>query len=182
MRSSHLPTALRTSSLALLAQCTNTSPLAILPWAADLFSSMIDLLQLESVQAHQNTQRKPTEPPTSTPSTTEDGAENSTESTTQKASKVDSADFKATTRDSKIPILRRSALHLLSLLTRAFASQLNDSGASTRVVYALPGDLMRRARTTVGYVAATDEDGITRVMARETGEGLDALAEAMLGL
>ncbi|KAI0773425.1 hypothetical protein BC629DRAFT_722564 [Irpex lacteus] len=182
MRSSHLPIALRTSSLALLAQCTNTSPLAILPWAADLFSAMIDLLQLESVQAHQNTQRKPTQPPSSTPSTAEGGAENSTESTAQKASKLDSTDFKPTTRDSKIPILRRSALHLLSLLTRAFASQLNDSGASTRVVYALPGDLMRRARTTVGYVAATDADGITRVMARETGEGLDALAEAMLGL
>ena len=41
---------------------------------------------------------------------------------------------------------------------------------------------MRRAKTTVGYVAATDDDGVTRFMAKETVEGLDALAEAMLGL
>lgn len=41
---------------------------------------------------------------------------------------------------------------------------------------------MRRAKTTVGYVAATDGDGLVRVMAKEVSEGLDDLAEAILGL
>ncbi|KAI0092021.1 hypothetical protein BDY19DRAFT_983564 [Irpex rosettiformis] len=178
MRSSHLPTALRTSSIALLAQCVNTSPLAVLPWATDLFSAMIDLLQLESVQVDQTTQ--PKSPLTSTPALAP--AADEVELSMTKNPKTDSTDFKPTTKDSKIPILRRSALHLLSLLTRAFASQLDDSGGSARLVYVLPGELMRRAKTTVGYVASTDHDGVTRVMAKETAEGLDAFAEAMLGL
>jgi hypothetical protein len=173
MRAAYLPTALRTSALALLAQCTSTSPLAILPWSVDIVGAMIDLLQLESVQASQSV---PTKLPPSAPVITEG------DELPAPPPKLDSSEFTPTTRDAKVPLLRRSALHVLSLLTRAFAAQLDDpAGVATRV-YALPGELMRRARTTVGYIAATDEDGVVRVMARESAEGLDALAEAMLGL
>ncbi|KAI0702915.1 hypothetical protein BC835DRAFT_1263578 [Cytidiella melzeri] len=174
VRSPHLPTALRTSSVALLAQCASTSPLAVLPWSTDMFSGMVDLLQLESVQAPQVLPKWKKQPPPA-----EDDNKGLSAS---KALRPDYTDFKPTTNDPKIPILRRSALHLLVLLTRACVSQLDGSVGSARVLYALPGELMRRAKSTVSYVAATDEDGVVRVMARETREELDALAEAMLGL
>ena len=109
----------------------------------------------------------------------EEGPEGKADKEKQKQTH-DAVDFQPTTRDSKIPILRRSALYFVSLLMRAFAGQLEDM--STVAVYALPGELMRRAKTTVGYVAATDEDLVVRVMAKETLESLDSLAEAMLGL
>ncbi|KAI0347118.1 hypothetical protein BDW22DRAFT_498107 [Trametopsis cervina] len=177
MRSSHLPTALRVSSISLLALSTDTSALAVLPWATDLFSAMLDLLQLESVQASQAPRQKvPTAPPA------EKDNEEGEQSTPKPAAGYDSAEFTPTTKDAKIPILRRSALHLITLLTRAFASQLDDPAGAAKSVYVLPGELMRRAKTTVAYVAATDADVVVCAMARETGEELDALAEDMLSL
>ena len=173
VRASHLPTALRTSALSLLAHCASTSAVAILPYAVDLTSSMLDLLQVESVATAEPIRvRAAKEDSTPAPDV---AGENK-----PKTEKQDSVEYQPTTKDSKIPTLRRSALYFLSLLTRAFAAQLED--ASTLAVYILPGDLMRRAKTTVGYVAATDTDLVVRVMAKETLESLDDLAEGMLGL
>lgn len=174
VRASHLPTALRTSALSLLAQCANTSAVAILPYAVDLTASMLDLLQVESVVASEPVGVRTAEV-NSTPVTVEETREKKPQTVKQ-----DSNEYQPTTKNSKIPTLRRSALYFLSLLTRAFVAQLED--ASTVAVYVLPGDLMRRAKTTVGYVAATDADLVVRVMAKEALEGLDDLAEAMLGL
>lgn len=173
VRASHLPAALRTSALSLLAQCANTSAVAVLPYAIDLTDAMLDLLQVESVRAAPP-QKAPTPEPPAQPTEGEAPAEK------PKIAKQDAVAFEPTTKNAKVPTLRRSALYFLSLLTRAFAAQLDD--VSTIGVYALPGETMRRAKTVVGYVAATDEDLVVRVMAKETLEGLDSLAEAMLGL
>lgn len=183
VRASHLPTALRTSALSLLAQFAHTSTVAILPYAIDLTAAMLDLLQLESVSAVQHPRSRGEEsanPPAET-SSIEAHSESQTDQEKSRAKpKQDAVEYQPTSKDSKIPTLRRSALYFISLLTRAFAGQLDD--ICTVAVYALPGDLMRRAKTTVGYVAATDEDLVVRVMAKETLDGLDSLAEAMLGL
>lgn len=173
MRSSHLPTALRTSAVSLLALCTNTSSLAVLPWATDLLEAMIDLLQIESVPISQVSK-------TDTKVLPKDDANGEVRGNAAKAPKHDSVDFRPTTKDPRIPILRRSALHLLALLIQAFISQIDDPASKS--LYVLPGELMRRAKNTVGYIAVTDEDEIVRVMAKEASEGLDSLAEAMLGL
>jgi hypothetical protein len=62
VRSSHLPTTLRTSSLSLLAQMAETNALSLFPYAADLFGGMVDLLQLESVPATASPPKQPGEP------------------------------------------------------------------------------------------------------------------------
>ncbi|KAJ7180037.1 hypothetical protein C8R43DRAFT_384856 [Mycena crocata] len=48
VRTSQIPTTLRTSALSLLAECVNTCSLALVPYVADLSEAMIDLLQTES--------------------------------------------------------------------------------------------------------------------------------------
>ncbi|KAJ7638786.1 hypothetical protein FB45DRAFT_739354 [Roridomyces roridus] len=48
VRSSQVPTTLRTSALSLLAECENTCPLALAVYSAELSEAMIDLLQIES--------------------------------------------------------------------------------------------------------------------------------------
>jgi hypothetical protein len=46
----------------------------------------------------------------------------------------------------------------------------------------VPGAYLTRARATLGYVASTDEDAVVRIMAREAGEGLGQLSNALVGL
>ncbi|KAJ7498954.1 hypothetical protein FB451DRAFT_1334528 [Mycena latifolia] len=48
VRSTQVPTTLRTSALSLLAECENTCPLALTSYVTDLSEAMIDLLQVES--------------------------------------------------------------------------------------------------------------------------------------
>ncbi|GJE84525.1 RTP1-C1 domain-containing protein [Phanerochaete sordida] len=183
VRAPHLPTALRTSALSLLAQFANTSAVAVLPYAIDLTGAMLDLLQLESVPAVQKPRERPAQSAdvAAEENAVEEGPGMKEGPEKEKPKpKRDAVEYQPTTNNSKIPTLRRSALYFVSLLARAFAGQLED--VSTVAVYALPGELMRKAKTTIGYVAATDEDLVVRVMAKETLEELDSLAEAMLGL
>jgi hypothetical protein len=72
-----------------------------------------------------------------------------------------------TSASAKVPPMRRSALHLLSLLTRACMG-LSISNLLTR-------PLLNRMRLTLEYVAATDMDPIARLQAHESLQGLDAL-------
>ena len=130
---------------------------------------MVDLLQIESISTPRPAQTQSTE-----------RSEQETEGAKPKMNKQDAVEYSPTTTNPKVPILRRSALHFLSLLTRVLVAQVED--VSTVAVYALPGDLMRRAKTTVGYIAATDVDLVVRVMAKEALEGLSGLAEAVLGV
>ncbi|KAF7332143.1 RTP1-C1 domain-containing protein [Mycena kentingensis (nom. inval.)] len=86
---------------------------------------------------------------------------------------TESEDVNPTLKNSKQPPFRRAALHFLGLLIR-------ETGCNpTRPIFS--GSVLKRIKTTLGYIAVTDADAIVRVMAREVGENLGELAETMLG-
>ncbi|KAI0939316.1 hypothetical protein AcV5_000773 [Taiwanofungus camphoratus] len=167
VRAFHFPTILRMSAISLLAQCAKTNAMSVLSYAADLSEAMIDLLQVETVPAAPRPKRSSTKSPDE-----DDKAEEPERQAT--------VDSQPTSANSKFPPLRRAALHFLSLVVRACTTRVYEAGDGGELAF--PAQLVGRAKTTLGYVAATDEDAVVRVMARETLEGLDELAEAMLGL
>ncbi|KAI0772085.1 hypothetical protein BD413DRAFT_52804 [Trametes elegans] len=171
VRASHFPTVLRTSALSLLAQCAKTNALAILPYAVELADAMVDLLQVESVPA---APRKPAPAPAPAPTADaekEEGAREPPPAT---------MDSQPASADTKFAPFRRAALHFLALLTQACTRRVYETGCADGVLF--PPGLLKRAKTTLGYVAATDADDVVRVMAREAGDGLDQLAEAIVGV
>ncbi|KAI5118985.1 hypothetical protein M0805_001124 [Coniferiporia weirii] len=90
-------------------------------------------------------------------------------------------DNQPTAANPRFPPLRRAALHFLSLLVRALTARAYEGegvGPGTNV----PGLLMKRGGIVLGYVSATDEDGVVRVMAREAAEQLEQLRKAVVGL
>lgn len=164
VRASHFPTVLRASAISLLAQCVNTSALAVLPYTVEFADAMIDLLQVESVPA---TQRKP--------------SRSAPDPDVKEGDKAPPAtDVQPASANAKFPPLRRAALHFLALLTQACTRHVFETGSADRLL--LPPGLLRRAKTTLGYIVATDADDVVRVMARETVDALDQLAEAIVGL
>jgi hypothetical protein len=88
-------------------------------------------------------------------------------------------DSQPTSIDSKLPPLRRAALHFLALLLRASTAHVYDQSHEGNP---FSQSQLRRAKTTLAYVASTDEDSIVRVMAREGVEGIDQLSKAIAGL
>ena len=154
----HIPTLLRTSALSLLSDGISTSSVAFLPYTTGLSSSMVDLLQLESVpEVAVARQAQPTE---------------SQESGTWSQATID-AD--PTLLDAKLPALRRAALHLLGSLFRVATTHAYEtSGQDTAF---LPAQATR-VRIILSYIASTDQDNVVRVMAREAVEGLDQLNAA----
>ncbi|PIL37009.1 hypothetical protein GSI_00701 [Ganoderma sinense ZZ0214-1] len=176
VRTPDIPTVLRTSAISLLAQCAKTNALAVLPYIVDLADAMIDLLQIESVAgAHRK----------SSPRSKETSEEKATvglgeEEDLEEKPAPPTMDSQPTSTNTKFPPLRRAALHFLSLLIQACIYRVYETGDAEGLM--LPPGLMKRARTTLGYVAATDADDVIRVMAREAVEGLDQLAEAVLGV
>ncbi|TFY64009.1 hypothetical protein EVG20_g6094 [Dentipellis fragilis] len=169
VRSSHLPTTLRTSALALLAQCADTSDLALLPYAADLAGAMLDLLQIESVRAP-----AAPGPPATSPASDKPNAAGQVASDEVRPSSP-SMDAEPTSTNAKFPPLRRAALHFLGLLVRAYTRQAYDE--AEHGAHEFP---VRRAKMTLGYVAATDVDAVVRVMAREVGEAVGTMEEALV--
>ncbi|KAF8270653.1 hypothetical protein EI94DRAFT_1722211 [Lactarius quietus] len=165
VRSSHLPTTIRTSSLSLLATCADTADLSLLPYAHDLANAMLDLLQVEgsaSARAH---------PPLTD------------------AEAAASMDSEPTTAEPRFPPFRRASLHFLGVLVRAYtqrtsASSSSSTGTTPHGNIPLDDDDFpaRRATATLGYVAATDADTVVRVMAREVGEAVSALERARVGI
>ena len=165
VRSSHLPTTIRTSSLSLLATCADTADLALLPDAHDLANAMLDLLQVEGSASSRAADANL--PPT-------------------EAANMDS---EPTAADARFPPFRRASLHFLGVLVRAYtrrASTPSESGSSAapRGNISLGDDdfPVRRATTTLGYVAVTDADAVVRVMAREVGEAVRVLERARVGI
>ncbi|KAI0353496.1 hypothetical protein OH77DRAFT_1591208 [Trametes cingulata] len=169
VRASHFPTVLRTSAISLLAQCVKTNALAVLPYTLELADAMIDLLQVETVPAAQR--KAPPRPEA------ESNAKQSKDAPEQLPPTMDS---QPTSVNTKFPPLRRAALHFLSLLVQACTTRVYETGSADGLL--LPPGLLKRAKTTLGYIGATDADDVVRVMARETLEGLDQLAEAIVGL
>ncbi|KJA30045.1 hypothetical protein HYPSUDRAFT_125960 [Hypholoma sublateritium FD-334 SS-4] len=170
-RRSNIPTALRTSSLSLLAECVDTYPLAMLPYVEDLSQAMIDLLQIENIPLPQRKPESKEDP--STGGTIEQNA-------TAKQS-TPTLDSDPTLKNSKFPPLRRAAIHFLSLLIKA-AMKLVYDGADINLAKIFPRVFVRRMSVTLGYVSSTDEDNMVRVMARETKESLEELQAAAFGL
>ncbi|KAG6378921.1 hypothetical protein JVT61DRAFT_13206 [Boletus reticuloceps] len=163
-RASYAPTVLRTSAVSLLTQCVTTSTVSVLCYINDLATGMIDLFQVEMVSTVQS------------PSKDDDRGTG-----TRKAQEHDAAealDTKPTVINPKLPPLRRAALHFWTSLLH----QLTHATYDGTMVEGLPATLLRRAKITLGYIAATDEDGIVRVMAREASEAIDQLNKATLGI
>ena len=166
VRSSHLPTTIRTSSLSLLATCADTADLALLPYAHDLANAMLDLLQVEGSASARAADTN--HPPTAAAA---------------------SMDNEPTAADATFPPFRRASLHFLGTLVRAytrraFASSPSGAGTGSRGNIRPDDDDFpaRRATATLGYVAATDADAAVRVMAREVGEAVRVLERARVGL
>lgn len=154
----HIPTLLRTSALSLLSDGINTSSVAFLPYTAGLSESMVDLLHLESVpEVTVARQIQPTK---------------SQESETQSQATVD---VLPTLLDTKLPILRRAAVHFLGSLFRT--ATMHTYETSTQDTAFSPAQA-KRARIILSYIASTDQDNVVRVMAREAIEGLDQLNAA----
>lgn len=169
-----------------------TNALALFPYAADLFGGMVDLLQLESVPATSPPPRKKSaETLEQNPDDQESGkgagsakAENGCVGEGQDGGTPSMSQPPPPTMDthpavanSKFPPLRRAALHFLTLLIRECTSRVYDMGSMGTLI---PNTYITRARTTLGYVASTDEDAVVRVMAREVREGLGQLSNALI--
>lgn len=174
VRSSHLPTALRTSSLSLLATIADTSDLALLPYAHDIAHAMLDLLQIEGARASAQGQQQSTSPTDADPNLSSQPP-------------TASMDSQPTTADPTLPPFRRASLHFLGILVRAYtqrayagvSSDPSVSGSGNPSLDEFP---VRRAVTTLGYIAATDADAIVRVMAGEVGDAVLTLERALVGL
>ncbi|KAF7964709.1 hypothetical protein HWV62_3687 [Athelia sp. TMB] len=154
-RAHHVPIALRTSALSLLSDCATTDPLVFAGYASGLSDAMIDLLQVERAVER--------------PEAAADKGKNS----------KSESEPQPTSSDSKLPALRRAALHLYTQLIRASTSQMYESSYSSQT---FSTSQIRRAKTTLLYVAATDRDAVVRVMASEAIEHLRQLSEALAGL
>jgi len=167
VRSSDIPTTLRTSSLSLLSTCINTFPLAMFPYVEDLSAAMIDLLQIESVPfAHDH------KPKIKTPT-------NLRENDSEPSEEPQTMDSNPTSKNPKFPPLRRAAIHFLSLLIQVATRQLYDQ-PGTDVSAIFPRILFDRLRITLGYVSSSDADNVVRLMAGEATEGLKQLQQAIL--
>ncbi|KAG8846167.1 hypothetical protein FRB96_002066 [Tulasnella sp. 330] len=201
VRSRHLPTALRTSALALLAQCAEVSPIAMLPWSADLCSGVTDLVQLEGVSSRPADMQ----PRKNAPSGEEDSADVNENDVLVGPKPLEEMDIQPLSQDPKLAPLRRSALHFISVLLRSLITNEHDRGsASTSLVPSLnvsnfrtsrtsaqtsasslreeymPADVVRHMRLVLGYARVTDVDDVVRVMAGEvlellSGSGLSSL-------
>ena len=182
VRGSHLPTTLRTSSLSLLATIADTADLALFPYAHDLANAMLDLLQIEGARASASA---PGPRPQDLPPT--DVNPDSSSLPAPPPTTASSMDNEPTAVDAKFPPFRRAALHFLGMLVRAYTRRAYHASSDPNAasVGGIPptGDFpVRRATTTLGYVAATDTDTVVRVMAREVADAVHALERALVGL
>ncbi len=223
IRSSHLPTTIRTSAISLLGQCADTHSLALLPYSTDLTEGMIDLLQIESVAARnvasadppKDAKPKPSEASASAspsdsaqPSEKRDVSKNTEckstssnirftrpppsvkdddepEEPVKKPAAPPTMDSDPASANSRFPPLRRAALYFLALLIRSSTKHAYDSSTShsnSNSAFQFHASTVRRAKTVLSYVSATDPDNVVRIMARETVEALEGLERALLGI
>lgn len=142
------------------------------PYINGLSEAMIDLLQVETVSvSNSRPPDKQDRSPRKT-STNMDADLSNQEMENQPLSTI-----------SKLPPLRRAALHFLVLLIRRATSQLDGIPIQeVQSALLLPGSLLKRASITLGYLISTDEDDVVRVMAREGKESLEQLQRTLLGI
>ncbi|KAF8681443.1 Required for nuclear transport of RNA pol II C-terminus 1 [Rhizoctonia solani] len=160
IRAHNLPTILRSSALSILSQCVETSPVSVTGWTEDILSGMLDILQLESVQAVPLS-RKARE-----------------EARQKEETKFDlSVDSNPQEVDSKLPPLRRSALVCFALVVRSMVEGVYEDTRPAQL-----GNLRSKAITVLEYVRLTDSDSVTRTQAAETLSLVKQLGRAELGL
>ena len=174
VRGSNIPTQLRTSSLALLADCVNTYPLAMLPYVEDISQSLVDLLQTETAPLKRNQLHSAF---SDAPDANHAPPDHNNKQNTETNLILDS-DLLLT--NSKSPSLCRAALHFLSILITASTKLMYEETTINPKIF--PRDMFHRLSITVGYISSTDEDNVVRVMARETKENLEQLQRAVFGL
>ena len=158
LRSRNVPIILRMSSISLLTECEETSPLAMLPFVTDLVNTMTDLLQIETVPSK---------------------SRNSALEKDLKTTEIPDVDAEPTSKVPKVPAFRRAAAQFLLLVVRQTIKRVYESTFETSPV---PIGLLKRAKITLSYVASTDEDSIFRKIAGEASEELGQLQEALLGM
>lgn len=88
-----------------------------------------------------------------------------------------SLDSQPMTTTSKIPPLRRAAIHFLTVLVQNTISHICESTSHPLIA----GATIRRAKITLSYLAATDHDSVVRVMSRECGDKLEELQKIAIG-
>jgi hypothetical protein len=206
LREPRAPVILRTSAISLLSECLNTCARVVERHTDGIAEGMLDLVLVEMTVA------TPTPRPTAKvnekimeadPEVSMEQAEPELAPTprSQPERPPDPLDISPLSASSKVPALRRAALHFLALLMRVLTQEAYErgggswSGVQIRGIYSgqtgaftsseggpLPREFMRRAHTVLEYIAAVDEDTVVRVMAREVWEGLDGLEKALVGL
>ncbi|KAF5321604.1 hypothetical protein D9619_000281 [Psilocybe cf. subviscida] len=189
VRQRNVPTALRTSALSLLATCVDIYALAMLPYVVDLLRAMVDLLRTEGVTAQPEDVRRQmaanasanTGPSDESKDKDPDAGTNMDSEGEDKPQAPPSLDIDPTSKNAKFPPLRRAALHFLSMLVRSATALVYD-GTTRLSGDMFPRDLVRSISVTLGYIAATDEDSVVQVMARETKKNMEELQQAVFGL
>lgn len=190
LQSSTLPTTLRVSALSILAQCASTNVTALDSYAARLLDTCMEIIKLEHVPMTFSKEKQA--------QTSLSNEDEQSEMTMSPARQPDLADSDPTTSVTKAPSLRRSALHLLAQLFRAYI--LLEYDASSRrprqPVIGIhvapfmspllesdpifPPILLRQVNTVISYVSAVDQDSITRVLSNELLELITQYREASL--
>ncbi|KAG8750550.1 hypothetical protein FRC12_012833 [Ceratobasidium sp. 428] len=161
VRSEALPTILRSSSLAIIGQCVETSPVALTPWIDDILTGMIDILQVESVRAV----------PVARAAREEARAKD------EKQVLDRDVDARPQDIDSKLPPFRRSALLCFALVIRSMIAGVYEGSQPVQ-----RSALWSKARTLLEYIRITDSDPVVRVQATETLALVKQLGRAELGL
>ncbi|KAG1820217.1 uncharacterized protein BJ212DRAFT_1338684 [Suillus subaureus] len=206
LREPRAPVILRTSAISLLSECINTYARVVECYTEEIAEGMLDLVLVEMTvatpiprpKAKVNEKRMETDTEVSTEQAKREPAPTSR---SQPERLLDPLDISPLSPSSKVPALRRAALHFLALLMRVLTQEAYErgggswSGVRIKGIYGgqigtyasydgepLPREFMRRARTVLEYIAAVDEDTVVRVMAREVGEGLEGLEKALVGL
>ncbi len=143
----------------------------MLPYVEDLSQAMVDLLQIENVPLRERKPKSEEEHMTGE-------AKEQNAITKQNTLMLDSD---PTLKNSKLPPLRRAAIHFLSLLIKE-ATRLVYDRADVNRPGIFPLVFVRRMSATLSYISSTDEDSMVRIMAREAKESLGTLQAAAFGL
>ena len=139
---------------------------------------MLDLLQLETVSS---VEKRTDE--TSTPQEDDDHPQDASSSYITSKHIVQAGDIEMDMdplqKGAKLSPLRRSALHLLTVLVKGLLHEVYESGA-----LGVRGNLFsaQRGLTTLRYIATTDADNTVRVLAAEGAELLAHLRRAVVSV
>ncbi|KAL1405390.1 hypothetical protein Q8F55_009021 [Vanrija albida] len=194
-----LPTILRTSALSLLSTCAEVDHLALLPWADELASAAVDLVQIESVASSPFGPEPAAQPQPTRKVVLIDDDEPEEEAPKETGPRI--VDDEPTAQDSKHPALRRAAVVFLGLLVASLIEAAGEGGeeaGSGEFQFRMPNapvaiaparqpaptlaePVLERAGTVLRYVAHTDDDEVVRGQASEVVALVDRLRVVRLG-